>query len=430
MNEQMTMPTGDQTIVRIPFSNKELDAGAKVNPEGGSQADIGVPPKIRELHAKALAAVARWKTAEIELLQVLDEVENHKAYFRYGYNSLFQYAVKALGFSESVAYNFINVGRAAREIPELKAEIASGALSVSKARKITSVLTRENSTAWIELAKSSSQQKLEREVSLANPRELGRGRMSYVPPQNEIAEKVVVNAPSGARAAAEPRVQLEVGISEKLMIKIRCAQGLLGQKRRRGTSLEDTLEAMVELYLSKHDPTERAKRQLMRGKLNIPSEASDATKIKGIIESANDKEFGKPEGTSSRAQKMSNLQFLRIAGETTASNARGAPATERTRNEGLQPATRARTGSLQPVARTGSPRAKRFARRPLAAATKHRVYLKFQARCSHVDRRGERCNETKFLEIHHLRPLHEGGDDRLENLTLLCSGHHKGIHLG
>ncbi|MCC7405213.1 MAG: HNH endonuclease [Bdellovibrionales bacterium] len=224
--------------------------------------------------------------------------------------------------------------------------------------------------------------------------------MNFVRLENEIAEKVVVHTPSSARVgeaagtrvaaearaggtaearkadgapvAAEARVQLEVGISEKLMIKIRRAQGLVGQKIRRGATLEETLEAMVEVYLSKHDPNERAKRQLMRGKL------------------------GTAPGKNSRpAQKTGRLQFSRTAAE-------------------------------MGVSKTGES----TARRPLPAATKHRVHLKFESRCSHVDQHGVRCQETKFLEIHHLRPLHAGGDDRLENLALLCSGHHRGIHIG
>ncbi|MCC7405858.1 MAG: hypothetical protein IT288_15770, partial [Bdellovibrionales bacterium] len=147
MNEQILMAVDQFTTLNsVPAADfvGGLEADPEVDPKVGFQFGIEVPPKIQELHAKALAAVARWKTAEIELLQVLDEVEGHKGYLRYGYNSLFQYAVKALGLSEGVAYNLINVGRAAREIPELKTAIASGALSVSKARKITSVLTREN----------------------------------------------------------------------------------------------------------------------------------------------------------------------------------------------------------------------------------------------------------------------------------------------
>ncbi|MCC7404072.1 MAG: hypothetical protein IT288_06695, partial [Bdellovibrionales bacterium] len=129
MNQQMAMSTVDQFTTTNSISTVGLVGGSNVDPKVGSQSDVEVPPKIQELHAKSLAAVAKWKTAEIELLRVLDEVESHKGYLRYGYNSLFQYAVKALGLSEGVAYNFINVGRAAREIPELKTAIASGELS-------------------------------------------------------------------------------------------------------------------------------------------------------------------------------------------------------------------------------------------------------------------------------------------------------------
>ncbi|MCC7405985.1 MAG: hypothetical protein IT288_16450, partial [Bdellovibrionales bacterium] len=48
----------------------------------GSAAELNLPPMIRELHAKALAAAARFKSAEIELLQVLEEVGLHRAFLR------------------------------------------------------------------------------------------------------------------------------------------------------------------------------------------------------------------------------------------------------------------------------------------------------------------------------------------------------------
>jgi hypothetical protein len=85
---------------------------------------------------------------------------------------------------------------------------------------------------------------------------------------------------------------------------------------------------MVDLYLSKHDPNERAKRQLIRGKLNAPSakENSIGTKTNGPNEPAGETAFAedkssansvktsstsKPKGASLSVQKMSNLQFLR-----------------------------------------------------------------------------------------------------------------------
>ncbi|MCC7405492.1 MAG: HNH endonuclease [Bdellovibrionales bacterium] len=151
---------------------------------------------------------------------------------------------------------------------------------------------------------------------------------------------------------------------------------------------------MVDVYLSKHDPTERAKRQLLRGKLNLE-------------------------------------QVLRPAAEMGASNAIGEKTARKQSDGGEQASVPVQTSvpvqASVPVRTSAREQANK--RRPLAAATKHRVFLKFGARCSHINNQGERCSENKFLEVHHLKPLHLGGDDRLENLTLLCSGHHRGVHL-
>ncbi|MCB9083289.1 MAG: HNH endonuclease [Bdellovibrionaceae bacterium] len=56
--------------------------------------------------------------------------------------------------------------------------------------------------------------------------------------------------------------------------------------------------------------------------------------------------------------------------------------------------------------------------------------LKFAGRCGHMNHQGQRCSETKFLEVHHIKPLSLGGNNHLENLTLLCSGHHRAQHMG
>lgn len=371
---------------------------------------VEMPPRCRELHARALAVVGRYRTAEIELLQILEEVERERVHLRFGCHSLFQYAVKCLGLSENVAYTFIYVARKAREVPELKREIAKGALSVSKAKKITGVITRENSAQWIALAQSASQQKLEREVALANPREAGRGRMNYVHPQKEITEKIVVTSAPEVGA----RVQVQVGISERLMIKIRRVQEIQSQKARRSVGLEETLETLVNHYLAKCDPLEVAKRQLLRGKLSHAPEADESLGVEGGV-ALSETLSGAAQST---AEKVGNQQVLRLVAEMGASDRTPSPASP----SSLAEAT-ART-------RLRRDRRGRENRRPLPAAIKHRVYLKFQARCSHVDSRGERCRETKFLEIHHLKPIRLGGSDRFENLTLLCSGHHQGIHLG
>ncbi|MCB0422307.1 MAG: HNH endonuclease [Bdellovibrionales bacterium] len=41
---------------------------------------------------------------------------------------------------------------------------------------------------------------------------------------------------------------------------------------------------------------------------------------------------------------------------------------------------------------------------------------------------GDRCLESTRIEIHHIRPLHLGGSDNLENLVTLCQEHHRCLH--
>ncbi|MFM7468179.1 MAG: HNH endonuclease [Vampirovibrionales bacterium] len=35
---------------------------------------------------------------------------------------------------------------------------------------------------------------------------------------------------------------------------------------------------------------------------------------------------------------------------------------------------------------------------------------------------------TPYIEVHHIIPLHQGGEDKLENLSLLCAHHHRMVH--
>lgn len=109
-----------------------------------------------QIHQKAIDASARYLRAESELIEILQQVEQHQVFLRRGHSSLFAYVVKELGLSGSVAYNLISVSRKAREVPELKAEIQEGNITLSNARKIVPVLNQENKTEWLKKAREAS----------------------------------------------------------------------------------------------------------------------------------------------------------------------------------------------------------------------------------------------------------------------------------
>jgi 5-methylcytosine-specific restriction endonuclease McrA len=65
----------------------------------------------------------------------------------------------------------------------------------------------------------------------------------------------------------------------------------------------------------------------------------------------------------------------------------------------------------------------------IPASKRHHVTLRDQGQCSHIDKLGTRCTQKRWLDIHHIKPLSEGGKHEVSNLRTLCAAHHKFEHL-
>lgn len=216
---------------------------------------------IDQIHQKALRIAQSYKRCEVELIEVLEEADKHKVHYKLGFSSLFKYATDGLGLSPEVAYIFINVARKSAQIPALKVELKTGSITVSKAKRISSVINSENQSHWIELAKNSSKRELEKLVAAVNPKELIPEKIDFVHPQNEIREKVSLKSV----ASGDVRVQMQLGISEHLMLRLRRVQDVISQSAKRPVNLEEALAKMVDQFLTRNDPVQKAARQIMRG---------------------------------------------------------------------------------------------------------------------------------------------------------------------
>jgi len=272
--------------------------------------------KIETLHQKAIEVAQKFHRAESELLDILQEIDEKKVFTHLGFNSLFDYAVKALKLSEANSSNFIAVARKSKTVPELKLAIQKGELTVSVARKLTPILTQSNSSQWIELAQSIPKAKLEKEIAKVAPKTLTSEKIKYV---------------------TETRMELKCGLSEESSEKLKRAQDLVSQKLSKAATLEDTIDELLEFYLQRQDPLEKAKR---------------------IISHAN-----------------------------TDANTNDTPASKTcpgTRSDNVPP---------------------KIGRIPLSAATKHAINLRDQGQCSHMNEKGERCDQRRWLEVHHLNHL-------------------------
>jgi len=220
-----------------------------------------LPPEHEKLHQLALEKASLYRKVEAELLEILDQMDTQKIYRALGYASLFDYSTKALKLTEASAFNFITVARKAREIPELKAEIQAGNLSVSKARKITPILHSENKGEWLQKAKTLSQRELEKEVAKVSPKTAVPERAVYV---------------------SDKRMKLTLGISEELMKRLKRAQDLVSSSQRKAVSYEETLEEALNLFLQRKDPVEKSKQAEVKEKSRPPSVPSQTTSSRSL----------------------------------------------------------------------------------------------------------------------------------------------------
>ena len=169
----------------------------------------------------------------------------------------------------------------------------------------------------------------------------------------------------------ERRTVVELRLSPEQNERWERCKELASASLGRTASSEEAMDMLASFYLRHRDPVEKAKRASAR-KARRESEASvDAIKADDSI--------------------SVNLQVTRTASsEVDSKSSRRRP--------------------------------------PISAALLHEVNLRDQKKCQYLDPGGQVCGETRFTDIHHIKPLSLGGLNELENLMTTCSGHHKMVH--
>jgi uncharacterized protein YoaH (UPF0181 family) len=84
-----------------------------------------------KIHEELLILRQKEKRITSEILDKLQKMENCKGYLPMGYASLFDYLVRGLNYSEATAYQRQACIRLAKDIPEIKAKLDQGKLSLS-----------------------------------------------------------------------------------------------------------------------------------------------------------------------------------------------------------------------------------------------------------------------------------------------------------
>ena len=87
--------------------------------------------------------VQKERKLNIEILQHLQEIESRKLYLERGFSSLFDYAVRELGYSRGSAFRRIKAMKLCQDIPETKSQLESGKLNLSSASQLQNFFEKQ-----------------------------------------------------------------------------------------------------------------------------------------------------------------------------------------------------------------------------------------------------------------------------------------------
>ncbi|MBW7876957.1 MAG: hypothetical protein H3C47_13330 [Candidatus Cloacimonetes bacterium] len=194
---------------------------------------------MQNLHQKITETVIEYRKQEGLLIELTQEADFTKFYLELGYSSLFEYLNIGQGISAATVSNLITVARKAVQIPAMKEAIDSGEVGLAKLRKVSSVITSENKSEWIEKSKKLSCRELEKEVA----------KVSTYKPRRDFWQRINADY-----------FRLSIDTTESFKALAERAQDVFCKKSQTSKTLTEVFEWALNEALTKHDPLIKAER--------------------------------------------------------------------------------------------------------------------------------------------------------------------------
>ena len=203
--------------------------------------------KSIDLHAELLALTQKEKQITSEILGKLQDMENQRGYLRLGYNSLFDYLVRGLKYSEATAYQRQACVRLTQELPEIKQKIDQGTLTVSSV-----------SSAFKQLRTQTVEQKRQTLAQLEN-KSTREVKKILAPDSKPILVK---------KTEYRDRVHLRLELSHEQNKKLEKLRALKSHKH----NLESLIESLIDNELKKYELSDKLKSQVTdSNRMNKPN---------------------------------------------------------------------------------------------------------------------------------------------------------------
>ena len=416
--------------------------------------DDALLTRVRRLTARSNVTLA-------DLLAHLGEVESRGIHRLRAAPTLYAYCIYELRMSEDAAYRRSKAARLVREHPELRDRIARGELHLTGLLMIGPYLGGDRHAEILERARFRSKREIAKLIAEIDPKPevaalvepIGvaqRGRATHRAFVESLAEPVRELSPgerpedwieaaagpdgSGEEAGppdlddaagavlgpardGEPARDVEPARERPLQYKVQFtasqeyvdllneAFDLLGHEMRTKDLPEVQLRAMRELV--------RQLRKRKRAETERPRRSIEPEKTTDAAAPARRSEPDTPARDSDRDAPARNPARDANAAAPARNPEPDAPTGD---SDHAAPARSTSRGALERTeSRPGS--------RRIPATVARAVWTRDGDRCAYVDLRGQRCRETRCLELHHRHPHALGGPPTVDNLEIRCTSH-------
>ena len=355
------------------------------------------------------------RRAAADLVAHLAEMEARDLHLALGYSSLYTYCRSALHLSEHESYNRMEAARLSLRFPVVLAMLAEGVVHLTAVRLLAPHLDGEDHLALLGGAIGKTKDEVKELLVRWFPKEDVKTSIRRVPATAAAVSSgacVSSAAPSGPSAApgaaagviGKPAVEPEMG----------CRSADVGQAPAGGdgavagsapsAAVSPSARSAPAAGSSAAAPSAAAPSAAHRRRASIDPLSAETYAVRLTARRATVERLRRAQELLCHAVPDGDVDEIlyRALGELIESVRRGT--TARARRPG------------RAVDKTS---------RHIPAAVERTVQQRDDGRCAFVGRNGARCEERRFLELHHLKPWAVGGDPTPENIELRCRAHNQ-----
>jgi hypothetical protein len=322
--------------------------------------------------------------------------------------SLFEYCTKQLGLSEHEAYFRITAARSARKFPIIFELLERRELHLTAVALLSKYLTHENHFELLAEARGKSKRQLLKMLARRWP------KADFTSQVRRLPLEAIAAGPTGSlEYLSEFTHRLEVLLSAEQHDKLELARDLMLHANPSG-NLSLVLERALDLLIAHEQKRQFGVLTREQGK-----GAASGSKRHETEEATADVEPVAQAARQERATVGTSSAEACVVSGAVSTDAEPKATGRKVKYASPPPPNLVRTElPMGPGLRIGR-------RGHIPNELRRQVLERDGFRCTYTAPDGQRCECTRFLQIHHDHAWAKGGPETLENLRLLCSTHNQ-----